>query len=645
MGRAMTIVMRRSLVVASVLALAATTAENADAARSLTEYRYFRALSVDLAGRIPTRADLAAFEKADFDLEKWIETQLASKGYQNRIRRTYMDLLRLDVGATFAFRPNTTMLRRHNIIGPDGKRLYVYYRNGQRRTREATDGTFCFTKAEIGVNYFGNGSVDGTLKAVDAAVLNANTVAVKPWWLYRDYKASSPTQKYGASFMPADASWALAPELLKDADGVTDTTEIRICKEEASAAESGAVYWTGRKAVAAGTPPPYERLAQLPLDDAYANANKGKTVACDHATAITHTTECGCGVGLERCMPSAGDGVENVAFTLPSGTMLGVEAPTSVERTTQGSWNRQWWAQEAVRYLEWIAREDRDFREVLTGRATLVNGPLAHFYKHQAAATCCGNGWSFGYNKPEGLFDVSKLPVMAPHDSATWKVVPDRGANAAGILTMPVFLSKYGTRRGRAHVLYNVFQCRQFLAEDVKLEPSTENDLAKRPGCATCHATLEPMSAYFARVLESDWTYLPTSFFPADNTTCKNADPKKMSGTCRSFYDPIFTDASHSFLRGAYASSKNADAGPAGLGKAMTESPEFGKCVVNNVASSFLGRPLTTDDAAMVGRLESAFVDGGYKMRALVKLLIHEAAYRSANNLKSDAWRDGAEGN
>ena len=93
-------------------------------------------------------------------------------------------------------------------------------------------------------------------------------------------------------------------------------------------------------------------------------------------------------------------------------------------------------------------------------------------------------------------------------------------------------------------------------------------------------------------------------------------------------------------LRGAYASAANADAGPPGLAKAMTESPEFGKCVVNNVASSFLGRALNTDDAAMVARLETAFVDGGYKMRGLIKMLIHEAAYRSANNLKSDAWRD-----
>ena len=630
--------MRRPLLAASAL-LITLGASNVDA-RTLTEYRYFRALTVDLAGRLPTRAELTEFEKPTFDLEKWIDAQLVTKGYADRIRRTYMDLLRLDIGSTFTFRPNTSVLRRQTIQGPDGKKLYVYYRNGQRRAREATDGVFCMTKAEVGAVFYPIGTVEGTLKNVDLATLNANTVVVKPWWLYKDYKSGAAAKDlYGKTFTPADGSWQLIPELLKDGDGITDTTEIRVCKEEASTAETGTVYWTGRKAVVAGTLPPYERIAQLPLDDGYATMNKAKSVACDHATAITHTTECGCGVGLERCMPAAGNNTEPQAFMLPGGTMLGIDRPTNVEKAAQSAWDRQWWAQEAVRFLELIAREDRDFREALTGKSTVVNGPLAQFYKHQAPATCCGNGYLFNYNKPEALFDPSKLPVLLPHDSATWKVVADRGPNAAGIMTMPVFLTKYGTRRGRAHVLYNVFQCRQFIAGDVKLEPSTEPDLTKRSGCATCHASLEPMSAHFARVLESDWTYLPSSLFPSSNATCKSADPLKMSGQCKSFYDPAFTNGTTSLLRGAYSSAANADSGPVGLAKSITTSPDFARCVVSNMASSFLGRGMNTDDDEMMTRLETAFVGGGYKMRTLIKLLIHENAYKSANNLKSDAWR------
>ena len=597
---------------------------SAGAAPTLTEYRHFRALSVDLLGRVPTRADLAAFEKPGFDLDKWIDAALVGKGYAERVRRTYMDLLRLDVGSTFTFRPNASVLRRQTILGPDGKQMYVYYRNGQRRAREETDGVFCLSQADIGAVFTGTGVTIGTLTKVDAKVLDANTTLVKPWWL-------------GAT--PTDPSWALIPELQKEPDG-TATTMVRVCKEEASTATSAPVFATGRKAPVAGTPPPYGRVTALPLDSAYAATNKGKVIACEGGSAYSNTTGCGCGPGLERCLPAAGNSVEPAAFTLPQGAMLGVDRPTSVARDGEGGWHRQWWSQEAVRTIEWIAASDRDFREILTGKGTVVNGPLVQFYKHVAGGTCCGNGVNLGYVNPVGLVDEAKLPALAPTDGATWKVVDDRGPNASGILTMPVFLTKYGTRRGRAHVLYNVFRCRQFVAENLKLEPSTEPDLTKRSGCQTCHATLEPMAAYFTRVLESDWTWLPKESFPIDQASCR-ADPLKMSTTCKGYYDPAFTSPTATMLRGAYASVAHADEGPAGLAKATVSSPEFGKCVVTNMASSFLGRELGVEDEAMVTRLEGTFVGSGYKMRSLVKALVHEPAYLTANNLSSTALREG----
>ncbi len=113
-----------------------------------------------------------------------------------------------------------------------------------------------------------------------------------------------------------------------------------------------------------------------------------------------------------------------------------------------------------------------------------------------------------------------------------------------------------------------------------------------------------------------------------------------MSTACKAFYDPAFTSTSATMLRGAYASVAHADEGPAGLAKATVSSPEFGKCVVTNMASSFLGRELGVEDEAMVTRLEGTFVGSGYKMRSLVKALVHEPAYLTANNLSSDAWRD-----
>ena len=35
-------------------------------------------------------------------------------------------------------------------------------------------------------------------------VLDANTVEVSPWWLYRDYVQMGPTKRYGADWIDFD---------------------------------------------------------------------------------------------------------------------------------------------------------------------------------------------------------------------------------------------------------------------------------------------------------------------------------------------------------------------------------------------------------------------------------------------------------
>ena len=91
----------------------------------------------------------------------------------------------------------------------------------------------------------------------------------------------------------------------------------------------------------------------------------------------------------------------------------------------------------------------------------------------------------------------------------------DRGPHAAGILTMPMFLEKYASARARGAALYNAFLCKSFVADDkTQLTPSTEPNLMMRPGCSTCHATLEPLAAYFARVEPGSFVFLPAGELP-----------------------------------------------------------------------------------------------------------------------------------
>ena len=193
-----------------------------------------------------------------------------------------MDAMRLQIGRSFQFVQGSTTLRRQSILVEGGQSVYVYFRQSQRRLREETDGEFCLTQEETGLQFPRNTAPTGTPIPVTQAVLDANTVVVKPWWLYRDYQSPTPADRYAATWQMQSPGFVPVPGLLNEPDGMTPTTEIRVCKEEAQVAAMGAVYKTDRKAPAAGTPPPFGRLSQLPTDSGFARRTAARW---SHATA------------------------------------------------------------------------------------------------------------------------------------------------------------------------------------------------------------------------------------------------------------------------------------------------------------------------------------------------------------------------
>lgn len=607
----------------------------ASAEPSLQDYRYFRALSIDLQGRLPARDEISAFEKEGFDLDGWIEERLTGGRYAERVRRVYMDLLRLEVGATFVFQPRPIVVRRVNVIGPDNKDLPIYYRHGQRRPRVETDGMFCMTSAEAGLQFSPNGipTPGAGTKKVTQAMLDANTVLVKPWWLYRDYAAANPTDRYDAAewaslhpgYQPADG-------LVKGLDGLP-VTQIRICKEEAQKPAFGTVFATGLVSQPApGEQPPYGRLTHLPRDTAFAKEHKGDPIECASGTALVNSADCGCGIGLERCVPGATSAADPQAFVMPTDMPLGRELPFESKTSTGAEWSRQAWAAEASAFIDDIVAKDLDFREILTSRATVVNGPATQFHRFFGGSGCCTDTNAFGYVAPKPLTDPASMPSLLPHDMVDFVRVEDRGPLASGILTMPIFLTKYGTRRARAHVLYSAFLCKEFTSQNSELVPSEEPDLTKRSGCKDCHATLEPMAAHFARIRENDWVYLPVEEFPVSNPLCKANAQGVIPTFCKGYYDPAFTTTDAGELRGAHASPANAAAGPGALAQQIVDSDEFPLCVAANIAGSFLGRPLGADDEALHQALSKELVDGQFRVRALVAAIVKSEAYRLAND-------------
>lgn len=615
------------------------------ASRTIDDYRHFRIAAIDLLGRMPTRDEVAAFERPQFDFDAWIEKHLSGPAYVERLTRIYMDLLRLEPNLNFS--PAPAQLFRHEVLvagekGHEPTKVYVYYRQNQRRLDPAIDGDFCFAPDETGVTVMPMRPDVGVAKPIPKKLLDARTVQVKPWWLYRDYQSANPSRRYQSGWNDPDPQYRPVESLLDDADG-KPTVEIRVCREEAQTAERGHIQVTGRTKNAPGAKLPGGRVKPPPLDKAYATQRRGDFVACETRAALESSFDCGCGVGLERCIPNDGNGDSN-AFYFPNKMPLGPGMPLDLAKQKAERWFPYWWSREAVHLLDGLFAEDRDFREILTGRGSYVNGPLAQYYRTIQRTSCCGPEVAFGMmEETQPLFEPKNVPAdLLPHDVDTWKRVADRGPRAAGILTTPMFLQKYATARARGAVLYNAFLCKSFVAEDQQLEPSDEPNLMKRDGCRTCHATLEPLAAYFARVEPSSSVFLPPASFPSWSPSCKKDRNGKLNGNCNALYDVAFADEKGATLRSAYGSIPHADAAPAGAGHDIVAMPEFSQCAVQRVASSFLGRPTTPDDAPLLAALDKEFVASGYRMRALVRAVVRSAEYRSANNRASASADGGA---
>ena len=639
------------------------------AGKTLDQYRHFRSAAIDLSGRMPTRAEVTAFGEPGFDFDGWVNARLIEPGYAERLTRIYMDLLRLEPNQNSSAAP--AQLYRQEILSAGSGRVFVYFRENQRRIRAETDGEFCLSPAETGLVVRARAQTSGTPKKVSQKLLDQFTVLVKPWWLYHDYRAREPSQLYGGAWVNADSEYRPVESLLNDAEG-KPVSEVRVCREEAEANDNGHVFVSGRGVGQAKRPGPTKepraavspssravpspalptakapgvllvggRMRPPPPDRPYALQHRGEAVYCATKAGLDFAPDCGCGVGLERCIPS--DSTNNgAAFYFPNHSPLGPTAPLDSARQSAQRWFPYWWSREAAGFINYLFAQDRDFREILTGRETVVNGPLAQFYRTIQRGSCCGPELSFGMlEEKEPLFEPGKAPAdLEPQDTGRWELVSDRGLHAAGILTMPMFLEKYASARARAAAVYGDFLCKSFIADNQQLTPSTEPDLTLRPGCNTCHAALEPLSAYFARIEPGNFVFLPQAEFPVRNPICKLDKSGHLNGNCNALYDAAFVDAKQgATLRSAYASAAHADETTTGLARDVTAMPEFAACATERVTSSFLGRTLSTDDAPLLRSLTEGFTKSGYRMRALVRAIIRSEAYRKSNDSSSSVWR------
>ena len=283
-----------------------------------------------------------------------------------------------------------------------------------------------------------------------------------------------------------------------------------------------------------------------------------------------------------------------------------------------------------------IVSQDRPYTEVVLGTETVVNGPLVHYFRHMTLA---------GLNLVAASPDPGYALPDVRYDEEAWVPVT-QGGKHAGILTLPGFLLRFQSNRGRANRFYDAFLCQSFQAPAEGLPASSDDchdepDLTKRCGCSYCHVAVEPAAMHWGRWSEAGLMALDEETFPRVLDAC--ATPRgRGSPLCRRFY---LTEASHpkevpyvgTLLPYVFADehpdrAEIVEAGPRRLARQAVDSGRFANCTVRKLWTRILGRPPTPAEDVTTQEMAQAFAQGGYVLRDLVRALVTRPEYQQAGH-------------
>ncbi|MCH9680293.1 MAG: hypothetical protein K0V04_02575 [Deltaproteobacteria bacterium] len=326
--------------------------------------------------------------------------------------------------------------------------------------------------------------------------------------------------------------------------------------------------------------------------------------------------ECGCGPELTWCGPDS------------AGT------PNQLIRDSL--------AQEPARIFEWVVRQGASYLDAFSTRMTFMNGPVAHYYRHNTGTTAITLGGAVAYEPA-----VGSVPDLQYGDTDNWVGV-EREAPHGGAFTTLGYLIRFASNRSRANRFYTAFYCDPFVPSEDGLPPEGDNpspNLRERAGCADCHQSLEPAAAHWAR-WRTGGTYgffSPEEFsFEEPRTDCV-CGPSEGLNNCSAYCSTYFVTADNSSDEefGLYAGlpqsgswlegqdPQNVEAGPAALVDSPEERAQVAQCAVRNLSEHLLGRELGTDDFVWLDGHSQAFADSGYDYAALVRRLVTDERYRT----------------
>ena len=293
------------------------------------------------------------------------------------------------------------------------------------------------------------------------------------------------------------------------------------------------------------------------------------TYSCDHVAARTKTDKCGCGPNANYCIVSAPVATAVVAS-------MREQLLRSVDDHTAGG---------------------EPYSAMLTTKKAYLNGTLSHYFTYLAQQQVAGSTQN-GYQPSDGV-----MPSIPYLESGTWTAYT-RGEPHSGVLTLPAYLLRFQTLRGRANRYRIAFQGQYFAPPGSKDVGCLEagNDLTLRCVCRGCHITLEPLAAHFSQFVDAGTTSLydfAESF--ATRAECLYGALPYQGGWCDRYYvtvpsisDPDvrpyklkaleYDDAEHPLV------AQNRAAGADGLAQADIDSGLFHKVAVTSLFEQLMTR-------------------------------------------------------
>lgn len=302
------------------------------------------------------------------------------------------------------------------------------------------------------------------------------------------------------------------------------------------------------------------------------------THSCDTMIAIGKTKFCGCGPNLNYCMLN------------------------SVVQTRVLSDLRE----QVLRFVDEFSSGARPYSDILTAKTIHYNGPLVHYFKYLAQRQTLGRTQN-AHTPSDGA-----LPNLKYTDTDTWVAV-EREAPHAGVLTLPSFLLRFQTNRGRANRYRIAFLGEYFQppsTKDVNCSPESD-DLTQRCVCRNCHVALEPIAAYFGQFVEagsmSVRDFAQSYATPAE---CAQVIAPRSTGYCDRFYSVVpdlqdpdirryrlkalqYADAKHPSIQPHF------DEGPAAMARADIMSGAFHEVAVEHLFEFLMKRPPNLDPTSV----------------------------------------------